>query len=44
MAQNAIWDWSDSAEDWGQLVVSGLVWLAVPLVSGIVRVLRAEVK
>ncbi len=43
-AQNAIWDWSSSAEDWAQLVVSGLLWLGVPLVLGIARILRAEVK
>ena len=33
-----------SAEDWAQLVVSGLVWLGLPLAFGIRRVLRAEVK
>jgi hypothetical protein len=43
-AQTAIWDWSTSAEDWAQLVVSGLLWLGVPLVWGVWRVLRAEVK
>jgi hypothetical protein len=43
-AQTAIWDWSSSAEDWAQLVVSGLLWLGVPLVWGVWRVLRAEVK
>ncbi|WP_460835131.1 ABC transporter permease [Nocardioides hungaricus] len=43
-AQSAIWDWSSSAEDWAQLVVSGLVWLGLPLAIGIWRVLRAEVK
>ena len=36
--------WSSSAEDWAQLVVSGLLWLGVPLVWGVSRVLRAEVK
>jgi len=44
MAQNAIWDWSAAAGDWGQLLVSGFLWLGVPLVWGIWRVLRAEVK
>lgn len=44
MAQNAVWDWSDAGEDWAQLVVSGLLWLGVPLAWGIWRVLRAEVK
>jgi len=43
-AQEAIWDWSSSGEDWAQLVVSGLVWLGLPLAFGIRRVLRAEVK
>ena len=31
-------------EDWAQLVVSGFVWLGLPLAIGIWRVLRAEVK
>ena len=43
-AQEAIWDWSSSGEDWAQLVVSGLLWLGLPLAIGIWRVLRAEVK
>lgn len=43
-AQGAIWDWSTSGEDWAQLVVSGIVWLGVPLFFGIARILRAEVK
>lgn len=43
-AQQAIWDWSSSGEDWAQLVVSGIVWLGLPLGFGIRRVLRAEVK
>jgi hypothetical protein len=43
-AQEAIWDWSSSGEDWAQLVVSGIVWLVIPLTIGIWRVLRAEVK
>jgi ABC-2 type transport system permease protein len=43
-AQEAIWDWSSSAEDWAQLVVSGILWLGVPLAFGIWRILRAEVK
>lgn len=44
VAQEAIWDWSGSGRDWAQLVISGFVWLGVPLVWGIWRVLRAEVK
>jgi ABC-2 type transport system permease protein len=43
-AQETIWEWSSSGEDWPQLVVSGLVWLGLPLGFGIWRVLRAEVK
>jgi ABC-2 type transport system permease protein len=43
-AQEAIWEWSSSGEDWAQLVVSGIVWLGIPLAIGIWRVLRAEVK
>jgi ABC-2 type transport system permease protein len=43
-AQTAIWDWSSSGEDWAQLVVSGIIWLGLPLGFGIRRVLRAEVK
>lgn len=43
-AQGAIWDWSSSAEDWAQLVVSGILWLGVPLFLGTARILRAEVK
>jgi len=43
-AQEAIWDWSSSTEDWAQLVVSGFIWLVLPLAVGIWRVLRAEVK
>ena len=43
-AQSAIWDWSSSGRDWAELVVSGILWLAVPLGWGIWRILRAEVK
>lgn len=43
-AQTAVWDWSTSAEDWAQLVVSAVIWLVVPLAIGAWRVLRAEVK
>ena len=43
-AQQAIWEWSSSGEDWAQLVVSGILWLGLPLAIGTWRVLRAEVK
>jgi hypothetical protein len=43
-AQEAIWDWSSSGKDWAYLVVSGILWLVIPLAVGTWRVLRAEVK
>lgn len=43
-SQGAIWDWSGSGRDWAELVVSGVLWLGIPLVWGVWRVLRAEVK
>ena len=43
-AQGELYDWPLSGEQWGQLVVSGLIWLVVPLAIGTWRVLRAEVK
>jgi len=33
-----------SSGEWGHLVVSGLIWLGLPLAIGVRRVLRAEVK
>lgn len=37
--------WSlDSGEEWAKLLVSGLLWIALPLTLGITRILRAEVK
>ena len=44
-AQNPLRDLSlDSGEEWGHLVVSGLVWLGIPLAVGLRRILTAEVK
>ena len=44
-AQDDIYEWHLSgAEAWAHLVVSGLLWLGVPLVLGWRRILRAEVK
>lgn len=44
-AQLPLWDLSISGgEEWGQLIVSGLVWLVLPLALGVARILRAEVK
>ena len=42
--RTTIYEWSSSGEDWAQLVVSGFVWLVLPLAFGLRRVLRAEVK
>ncbi len=43
-AQTPLIDATMTGEDWAQLLVSGLIWLVLPLVIGIWRVLRAEVK
>ncbi|WP_395656247.1 ABC transporter permease [Nocardioides sp.] len=43
-AQGELYDFPLTGEQWGQLVVSGFIWLVVPLVIGVWRVLRAEVK
>ena len=34
----------DTGEEWGNLLVSGVVWLVLPLAIGLRRILRAEVK
>lgn len=39
-----LYDMPLSATQWWQLVVSGIVWLAVPLLVGLWRIQRAEVK
>jgi ABC-2 type transport system permease protein len=45
LAQGPLFDGSGmAAEDWGYFAVSGFIWLVVPLVIGVWRVLRAEVK
>lgn len=36
--------WSLEGEEWAHLATSGGLWLLLPLVLGVVRVLRAEVK
>jgi hypothetical protein len=33
-----------TGEDWAQLVVSGFIWLVIPVALGLWRILRAEVK
>jgi ABC-2 type transport system permease protein len=42
--QNKLYDGGMSGTEWGQLVVSGVIWLVVPLVIGLWRIQRAEVK
>ena len=37
------WDLS-TGEQWGHLITSGILWLAVPMAIGLWRVLRAEPK
>jgi ABC-2 type transport system permease protein len=44
-AQADIYEWELSGtEEWSHLIVSGLLWLALPLGLGMWRILRAEVK
>lgn len=44
-AQADIYEWQLSgAEEWSHLLVSGFIWLALPLGLGMWRILRAEVK
>ena len=44
-AQSDIYEWNLSGtEAWAHLVVSGLLWLALPMAVGLWRILRAEVK
>jgi ABC-2 type transport system permease protein len=43
-AQSPLIDASMTGEDWAHFAVSGFIWLVVPLVVGVARVLRAEVK
>lgn len=44
-AQQELFDLSAmTGEDWAHLLVSGVVWLVVPTVIGLRRILRAEVK
>jgi ABC-type transport system involved in multi-copper enzyme maturation permease subunit len=43
-AQNELYDAPLTGEQWGQLVVSGIIWLVVPLLIGLWRIRRAEVK
>lgn len=43
-AQTPLMEGSVTGQEWVYLAVSGLVWLGIPLVVGVLRVLRAEVK
>ncbi|MBB6626792.1 ABC transporter permease [Nocardioides sp. KIGAM211] len=43
-AQGPVYDLTVDGSEWSHLVVSGLIWLVLPLALGVRRVLRAEVK
>ena len=44
-AQQPLFDMSvDTGEEWAHLLVSGFIWLVVPIGIGLWRILRAEVK
>lgn len=43
LAPLADWD-LDTGEEWAKLLVTGVFWIGLPLVGGIMRILRAEVK
>ena len=43
-AQSPLLSGSVSGKEWAHLAVSSLIWLVLPLVVGMWRVLRAEVK
>jgi ABC-2 type transport system permease protein len=43
-AQNELYDMPLTGAQWAHLLVSGIIWLVVPLVIGLWRIRRAEVK
>ncbi len=43
-AQGPLFDLTVNGKEWGYLLVSGAIWLGLPLAIGVRRVLRAEVK
>jgi ABC-2 type transport system permease protein len=43
-AQNELYDLPMTGQQWVHLVVSGIIWLLVPLLIGVWRIRRAEVK
>lgn len=45
VAVGPLTEWEmNTGEEWGKLLVSGLIWIGLPLGFGIARILRAEVK
>ncbi len=44
LASTRLYDAAPTAEQWTQLGVTSLIWLALPLAAGVVLTLRAEVK
>jgi hypothetical protein len=43
-AQSPLFDGALTAQQWAQLGVTGMIWLAIPLTVGLALVMRAEVK
>ncbi|MDQ3155848.1 MAG: ABC transporter permease [Actinomycetota bacterium] len=43
-AQTPLFDGGPHGEEWGQLAVSGMIWLVIPMAVGVWAVLRSEVK
>ncbi|MCW2764286.1 MAG: hypothetical protein JWO11_245 [Nocardioides sp.] len=43
-AQEPVYDLTVNGSEWGHLIVSGFIWLVLPLAIGLWRILRAEVK
>ena len=43
-ASAALYDGALTRTEWGHLIVSGIIWLVLPLVIGLYRIRRAEVK
>jgi ABC-2 type transport system permease protein len=43
-AQSPLYDWSFTGKTFGEFLVSGFIWLVLPLGFGLWRILRAEVK
>ena len=37
-------DFTPTGQEWAQLAVSGSIWLVLPLVLGVLRLLRVEFK